>query len=85
MTERLSWINLRPVAQKYEYITIRWVGTSESGKTDKYDVLNNRSGDRLGVIKWFGRWRQYVFIPDQLTVYSRGCMCDIAEFVASLR
>lgn len=69
----------------YEFISISWAGSSPSGKTQRYVVTNNRSGGTIGVIKWFGRWRQYVFFPSPETIYSRGCLRDIADFMESLR
>lgn len=52
----------------YEYISISWAGTSKSGKTNVYSVTNNRSGDKLGSIMWWGPWRQYVFFPQSGTL-----------------
>lgn len=68
----------------YEYISVSWAGSSPSGKTQHYAITNNRSGEVIGVIKWFGRWRQYVFFPGLDTVYSRGCLRDIADFLETL-
>ena len=65
----------------YEYIYINWAGTSKSGKTNVYTVHNLNSGDVLGVVKWFGRWRQYAFFPEPGTLYSMGCCEDIADFI----
>lgn len=38
----------------------------------------------LGHIKWFGRWRQFVFQPQPLTVFNVGCMETIIEYIQSL-
>lgn len=65
----------------YEFISVSWAGSSESGKTQKYTVTANRDLALLGTIKWFGRWRQYAFYPEGGTIYSRGCMADIIEFI----
>jgi hypothetical protein len=69
----------------YKYIGISWSGTSPSGKTNKYAVTSNRGGIALGEIRWHGRWRQYTFFPATETLYSRGCLRDIADFIESLR
>lgn len=53
-------------------------------KTREWVVRKNSHyalAERLGMIKWFGRWRQYVFIPDQNTVWSSGCLTQISEFL----
>lgn len=64
----------------YEFISISWAGTSPTGKTQIYSVTNNRSGEELGIIKWYGPWRQYVFWPNPLTLYSKGCL----DFISTL-
>lgn len=69
----------------YEYISISWGGSSKSGKTQRYVVTANRTGDVLGRISWFGRWRQYVFFPEPATVFNVGCMADISSFIKDLR
>ena len=51
-------------------------------KTNIYEVVekgNIRSV--LGVIKWFGRWRKYVFQPFDNTVYEETCMREISQFI----
>lgn len=69
----------------YEFISISWAGTSKSGKTNTYSVTNNRSGGKLGTIMWWGPWRQYVFFPQSGTLYSKGCLHDIEDFIDTLR
>ena len=71
-------------SQGYEYIHMSWAGPSKSGKTQVYTVYNSRSGERIGTVKWFGRWRQYTFLPDVDSVYSAGCLRDVADFIKSL-
>ena len=56
----------------------------EKPKTNVYAVTNNKSGYILGIIKWFGSWRQYCFFPTEETVYSNGCMKDIIDFINKL-
>ena len=52
----------------------------QHGKTHVWDVMTN-GGDRLGQIRWFGRWRQYAFFPCEGTLYSRVCLTDVADFI----
>ena len=35
----------------------------------------------IGVIRWYPQWRQYCFFPTEGTVYSKGCLKDIANFI----
>lgn len=72
------------MTRTYEYIDIRWAGRSDSGKTDVYDVTNRERGTALGVVKWWGRWRQYAFLPAGDCVFSAGCLTDIADAIAVL-
>jgi hypothetical protein len=39
----------------------------------------------LGIIKWFGRWRQYAFFPDNGTVYNVECLNDITIHIKELK
>lgn len=66
-----------------EYIRLLYHGPSDSGKTEIWTVAR-LDGKRLGQIKWFGRWRQYAWFPDNQTVYSAGCQMDIKKFTDAL-
>jgi len=70
-------------AREFEYVTIQLLGLSNSGKTGRFAVTNRKSNDVLGVIVWYGPWRQYAFAPttEYATVYSPGCLRDIADFL----
>ena len=68
----------------YQYISISWAGSSPSGKTARYQVINNNSSDPLGEIRWWAQWRQYVFVPYPETIYSAGCLQDIRDFITAL-
>lgn len=53
-------------------------------KTDVYEVFSKSSLDVLGRIFWYGPWRQYVFESVSETIWSRGCLKEIMEFVEKL-
>jgi hypothetical protein len=57
---------------------------SATGKTRIVSVCSRSSGDLLGEIRWFGRWRQYCFYPEPNTIFNRGCMADIIAYVEGL-
>ncbi len=65
-----------------EYLTFDLVHST--GKTLVYDVIAVRSGERLAVIKWFGRWRQYAMFPEPETIWNVGCLADIKNFIDCL-
>lgn len=55
---------------------------NETGKTQKWNVMNKRHEIRLGTIEWYGAWRQYAFMtrsaslvlnPDCLELISAKC------------
>ena len=53
-------------------------------KTTDYIVRkDSRSSmaERLGMVKWYGAFRQYVFYPDNDTVWSKGCLEIIEGFL----
>ncbi len=55
--------------------------TERRPKTNVWTVFSTRTGNPLGHIKWFGRWRQYTFMPEFDTVFSSGCLNDIQDFI----
>jgi hypothetical protein len=59
----------------------RW---PEGRKTAIVGVFAERDGERLGRIQWFGRWRQYAFMPDSECVFNQGCLTTINAYMAAL-
>lgn len=53
---------------KAKFIEFRWKSRSETG------------GTILGEVRWFGRWTQYAFFPNQGMVFEKTCLRDIASF-----
>lgn len=53
-------------------------------KTDVYTVHNKESGVQVGVVKWYGPFRQYSFFPDANMVFERQCLLDITKFIHHL-
>jgi len=56
----------------------------EKPKTSVFDVINIKSGDRLGIIRWYGSWRQYCFFPHEETIFNSDCMQYIIDFMREL-
>jgi hypothetical protein len=67
----------------FEYLVLERV-PDEKRKTLLVSVLSRRHGDLLGMIRWYGPWRQYVFVPEPGTLYSHGCMSDIETAIRAL-
>ena len=66
----------------YEYIEINLI--EKKPATNVYEVVNSKSGDPIGTIRWYANWRQYCFFPDNECVFSKGCMTDINDFITKL-
>ena len=64
---------------EYQYINFSEI--QKKTKTSVYECRNNKSGDVLGIIKWYPAWRQYCYFPSCPAVYSKGCLDDIAHFI----
>lgn len=71
--------------RRCQYIVIRHVSTSPSGKTHTWRVLHRAHGYGLGLIVYRPGWRQYVFQPNEVTEYSAGCLDDISAFMKEMR
>jgi len=64
-----------------KFIEIRRLPRSEGRKTVCWIVRSARSRAPLGVIAWRSGWRQYVLEPELHTVWSAGCLRDVAAFL----
>lgn len=53
-------------------------------KTNVWNIISKSSGESLGNIKWFPRWRQYTFFPHSDTVWNKDCLNDIMDVLSSL-
>lgn len=51
-------------------------------KTNIYEVYA-KGGDNLllGMIRWYSRWRKYVFEPSANTIYEETCMREISQYI----
>lgn len=45
-----------------------------------WDVVNKRSGDIIGIIEWYARWRRLVLEGGD-AVFDAECLRDIATFM----
>ena len=56
----------------------------DTGKTQLWRVINKSGCYQLGLITWFGSWRQYVFQPVENTEYNNTCLITITNFINHL-
>jgi len=73
--------------RRYKFFTVQCLPTEPGRKTPRYAILNNRSGNLLGIIEWYGPWRQFCFFPEAGTVWSNGCLAGVQDAIkrATLR
>lgn len=65
------------------YLKFEDRGTSDSGKTKRWAVLNSMNGVALGWVQWYSGFRKYVYEGLPGTKYDAGCLRDIADFTES--
>lgn len=51
------------------------------GRTTRMWEVHDRHGGLLGHVSWYGRWRQYVFLPAEGCTFNKGCLYDISKFL----
>lgn len=66
-----------------KYLRFDDAGTSWTGLTSEWAVFNRR-GPLLGMVTWYGPWRQYVFESEPDCVFNSGCLEEIAGFCAEM-
>ena len=72
----------RPIVT--QYLMMKRSGLSKSRKTEIWEVRSRYGMFILGIIKWYTRWRQYVFFPEPDTVFNNQCMDEIMTRLSEL-
>lgn len=54
------------------------------GKTRLIHIISKRHLSPLGLIRWYGAWRQYAFYPEDGTIWNPQCMYDVQEVIKAL-
>ncbi len=67
-----------------EYIEFVDEEPSPSGKTRRIVVRSINHGDELGTIRWYSPWRQYTFLPNELTIWNSKCLDEIKGFLVTI-
>ena len=62
------------------HLRFMYQGTSASGKTKKWIVVN-ADGTALGWIEWKAEWRRYWFCPVNGTGFDGDCLGEIKDFL----
>lgn len=70
-----------PVASyKFFFVMKSGLSLGCAGRHD-YQIVNRHSGEIIGGIDWYPRWRQYVFWSTASAVWSVGCLADVQAFI----
>ena len=73
------------VKTKYDYINFEKSNESiESPREKCWVCKNTKSGDELGEVKYYKKWKQWCYFPIVQAVYSASCLKDIADFIEQL-
>lgn len=67
---------------EYKYIKITEIKTNKKTKT--FMVISKSDNFPLAEIKWYSRWRQYCFFPEKSTIWNKGCLDDINNFLTQI-
>ena len=68
---------------KYEHI--HFVRLEDKPKTSVWLCAANEDDEELGVVKWYGAWRQYCFhAAIYPCVFNVSCLEDICDFIRQL-
>ena len=62
-----------------KWVDILPIGESPTGKTKIWGVKSYRDEGSIGIIKWHGAWRKYVYHSDE-AFYDWDCLRLIANF-----
>lgn len=70
---------------KYKYIKFVKLQTKEHVRRDIYGCITNRKPESmLGKVEYYYPWKQYIFEPSDLAVFSSDCLDDISSFINQL-
>ncbi len=67
----------------FKYIHVHGLPQKKGRKTRDFAVFT-RSGVGLGLIKFYSAWRQHVLAPAPDTLWSKGCLADVNEFIEGI-
>ena len=66
----------------YKYI--HFVEIEQKPKTKVYSCRTNSEDYELGKVQWYSPWRSYCFFPTKETIFNKGCLENIQDFMEQL-
>ena len=88
MTEQYDLIRERFLDDAAPRLTSKYMISTPvrfTGKTWVYEITSRSNYQTLGVVKWYGPWRQYCFHPEQETMFNQTCLAEITQFLKDLK
>lgn len=67
-----------------EYLRFEPRDHDPTKRTVVVDVLSKSSGAPLGVVQWYGPWRQYCFYPANGTLFNGRCLADVFDLLGRM-
>lgn len=67
-----------------KYLEFKPIAVQPERRTKRWGVVSKSSGDVLGLVEWYGAWRQYIFEPREGCVFNNGCLNDISAFLTEM-
>lgn len=67
-----------------QYLRFQEMEPPPGRKTKVVLIFSVRSGDVLGMIRWYGSWRQYTFFPNPGTTWNSDCLDDVNSYIRRL-
>lgn len=74
-----------PRSFPFRFFTVEAQPRRPGRKTRRWTVTSRCDGDVLGVIEWYGPWRQFCFFPEEGSVWSKGCLEDVQIAIARIK
>ncbi|KKN96767.1 hypothetical protein LCGC14_0164110 [marine sediment metagenome] len=67
----------------FKYFNVHGWPRKKHRKTRDYTVVCKK-GSTLGEIVFYSNWRQHVLVPTSGTVWSKGCLANVNEFIEGI-
>ena len=75
-------MTIKDVQIETEYM--RFILWENKPKTQVWNIQSKSSNALLGLIKWYGPWRQYCFFPENETTFNSKCLDQIQTHINDL-
>jgi hypothetical protein len=67
--------------KKYKHIHIDKLPNELRDDKPVYGIFNNNSSDMIGLLIYYGGWKQYVFEATPDCIFSVSCLLDIIDYI----